>query len=171
MEKKFKSLLITRSNFLRIMTLSVVVVFLMNFTNANGQKANFNGVWAFNESKSKLSEGARYATKLTVKQEGNNLTVDRVRNFNGDETTTTEKFTLDGKESVNTGPRGDSKSVATWSADGKTLTFATTRTTSNGERKSSEAWSMPDAKTMSIDSKATTRDGDPANATLVYDKK
>ena len=40
------------------------------------------------------------------------------------------------------------KYVATWSADGKTLTIVTTRTTQNGERKSSEAWTLTDANTL-----------------------
>jgi len=46
-------------------------------------------------------------------QEANLLTVVRTRTGqDGQPTTITMKYTLDGKESVNTSPRGDSKSIA-----------------------------------------------------------
>jgi hypothetical protein len=84
------------------------------------------------------------------------------------------KYTLDGKESANTTPRGNSKSVASWSADGKTLTLNTTRTVErNGETremKSTELWSLTDAKTLSVKSTSTTPGGERKNS-LVYDKK
>jgi Tol biopolymer transport system component len=84
------------------------------------------------------------------------------------------KYTLDGKESVNTSPRGEAKSVAKWSADGKSLTIETTRTMDmNGESrtmKSSEVWSLTDAKTLAI---STTRQGPDGElkSNMVYDKK
>jgi hypothetical protein len=112
---------------------------------------------------------------MTVTQEGNNLTVARVRtNQNGEATTTTEKFTLDGKESVNDSGRGPSKALVTWSADGKTLNFAITRTFDmNGETttiKSTELWTLTDAKTLSLLSTVNFQDQE-MKTTLVYDKK
>jgi Tol biopolymer transport system component len=84
------------------------------------------------------------------------------------------KYTLDGKESINTSPRGDSKSVAKWSADGKSLTIETSRTMDmNGESitmKSTEVWTLTDAKTLTV---VYTRQGPngEVKATMVYNKK
>jgi Tol biopolymer transport system component len=104
-------------------------------------------------------------------QAANLLTVTRTRTGqDGTPTTTILKYTLDGKESINTNPRGDSKSVATWSADGKTLTIVTTSTFNDTERKSSEAWTLTDAKTLSVTSTRQGQDGE-VKTTRVYDKK
>ena len=165
--------------FMRLAALFVMVsLFILPVKmNAQGAKPNFAGSWAFNESKSVLGEGGNFrrATAMTVTQEGNNLTVARVRtNQDGETTTTTEKFTLDGKESVNDSGRGPSKAIVTWSADGKALNFAITRTFDrNGETttmKSSEVWTLTDAKTLSILSTFAMQDME-MKTTLVYDKK
>jgi len=112
---------------------------------------------------------------LVVTQATNLLTVERTRTGqDGQSMTTTMKYTLDGKESINTSQRGDSKSVASWSADGKSLNIETSRTMDiNGESrtmKSTEVWSLTDAKTLSI---ATTRQGQngEVKSNMVYDKK
>ena len=178
MKKNVENSQVTRNYFLRIIALTVMLSFfiLPVKMNAQGAKANFSGSWTFNETKSIVGEGRgfRSATKMTVTQTGNNLNVDRVRtNQNGETTTTTEKYTLDGKECVNTSPRGTSKSVVTLSKDGKALNFATSRTFErNGqttEMKSTEVWTLTDAKTLSILSTFVTQDGE-RKTTLVYDK-
>lgn len=147
---------------------------------AQAGKADFTGKWALNQEKSKLGENQGAARMLggdvLVKQEANLLTVERTRtNQNGENVTTTMKYTLDGKESINTSQRGESKSVATWSADGKTLSVATTRTFDmNGEKitmKSTEEWSRTDASTLTVNSTRQGRDGEEIKITLVYDKK
>jgi Tol biopolymer transport system component len=88
--------------------------------------------------------------------------------------TMTSKYTLDGKESVNTTGRGESKSIATWSADGKSLTIVTTRTFERDgqsmEMKSSEVWTLTSPTTMSIVRTMNTPDGE-RKTTMVYDKK
>jgi Tol biopolymer transport system component len=108
-------------------------------------------------------------------QEANLLTVVRTRTGqDGQPMTTTMKYTLDGKESINTSPRGDSKSVATWSADGKTLTIVTSRTMDmNGQSTtmtSSEVWTLTDAKTLSVASTRQSPNGE-VKTLNVYDKK
>ena len=129
------------------------------------------------QGKSNLGEGGNFrrATQITVTQDGNNLTAARVRtNQDGETTTTTEKFTLDGKECTNDTGRGPSKAIVTWSADGKALNFAITRTFDrNGETttmKSTEVWTLTDANTLSILSTASFQ-GNEMKTTLVYDKK
>jgi dipeptidyl aminopeptidase/acylaminoacyl peptidase len=108
-------------------------------------------------------------------QEANLLTVERTRTGQDGQTMTiTSKYTLDGKESVNTSPRGESKSVATWSPDSKTLTIVTSRTMEmNGETttmKSTEVWSLTDAKTLTVSSTRQGQNGE-VKSTLIYDKK
>jgi len=80
------------------------------------------------------------------------------------------KYTLDGKESLNTTFGGESKSTAKWSADGKTLTILTRFSFDGNEMTSTAVWSLIDAKTLSVVSTRQTPDGE-VKATMVYDKK
>lgn len=177
-----------KSKFLRFLSFAVVVAFLMPaMTNAQAGKTNFAGNWAFNASKSDMGQpmggpgggqggGQRMGGgNIAVKQEANLLTVDRTRTGQDGQTTTiTEKYTLDGKESVNTNPRGESKSTVVWSADGKTITISTSRTVNfNGESremKSTAVWALTDANTLTITNTMTTPNGDRVTKS-VYDKK
>jgi hypothetical protein len=179
MKKSFKKFQINHVNFLRLLSLSVILFFIAPImANAQAGKVNFAGTWALNTDKSNLGEfgGRMGGGSFVATQEANLLTVVRTRtNQNGEAMTTTMKYTLDGKESINTSPRGDSKSVATWSADGKVLTIETSRTFDmNGESmtmKSTEVWTLPDAKTLSIAATRQGRDGEVIKTTMVYDIK
>jgi len=180
MKKNVENLMIIHGYYTRIITFTVMAAFFIIPVkmNAQGAKANFSGSWALNESKSNLGEGRgfRSARQLTVTQDGNNLTVARVRtNQSGESTTSTDKFTLDGKESVNASGRGGpSKAIVKWSADGKALNFAITRSFERDgqttEFKSSEVWTLTDAKTLSVQS-TTVMQGNERKTTMVYDKK
>ena len=179
MEKKLTNLHVTRNLIMRMAAYTVMVIFfiLPVKSNAQGAKANFSGSWTLNESKSNLGEGRgfRSASQITVTQAGNNLTADRVRtNRDGENQTTTEKYTLDGKESVNTSGNRPSKALVTWSADGKALNFAITRSFErNGqttEIKSTEVWTLSDPKTLSVVSTSSFQ-GNERKTTSVYDKK
>ena len=179
MEKNIKNLQINSSCLMRLIALTVILAFITPvMTNAQAGKANFAGTWALNAAKSTQPQGGgggggqrAGGGNFTVTQDANLLTRTRTGQ---DGTSTSIKYTLDGKVSVNTSTRGDSKSVATWSADGKNLTIVTTRTVDrNGtatEMKSSETWSLTDAKTLSIVSTRQGRDGE-VKTTMVYDKK
>lgn len=166
-------------NLMKILSLTIMMAFIAPLmTNAQTGKANFAGTWTFNAEKSTQPPaggqggGMRMGGgNFVATQEANLLTVVRTRTGqDGTATTTTMKYTLDGKESVNTSARGDSKSVAAWSADGKSLTIATTRTTNNGEMKTSEVWSLTAPKTLAI---TTTRQGQngEVKTTAVYEIK
>jgi hypothetical protein len=142
-----------------------------------GGKTNFSGTWAFNEAKSNLGEGPgfRGASKLVITQDGINLTVARDRtNQNGETTTTTDKYTLDGKECVNTSGRGPSKTIVTWAADGKSLNFEVTRTFERDgqttEMKSSEVWTLTDAASLAVVNTMNFQ-GTERKTTYAYDKK
>ena len=139
---------------------------------------NFSGSWTFNESKSTLGEGPMMsATSMTVSQQENLISVDLVQpSFEGGEIKRSEKYTLDGKESVNTGMMDSSiKTITTWSDDKKELKFAKTILFDmNGdtmEIKISEIWSMSeDGKTLTVKSTMSSQMGE-STVTLAYDKK
>jgi len=174
MSKNIKNRKINRINIMWLLSLTIMLSFVISVAHAQTGKVNFSGTWAFNESKSNLGDsGGRYGGgDMIVKQEANLLTMERTRtNQNGEETKTTTKITLDGKQSVNTTGRGESKSTAKWSADGKSLTIVTVATYNGNERKSTDVWTLTDSKTVSIASQRQNRDGQEVKTTRVYDKK
>lgn len=139
---------------------------------------NFSGSWAFNESKSVLGDGPMMsATSMTVNQQADLISIDLVQpSFDGGDLKRSEKYTLDGKESVNEGMMGSSiKTITTWSDDKKELKFAKTIAFDmNGETmeiKITDVWSLADdGKTLTVKSAMTSQMGD-TNLVLVYDKK
>jgi dipeptidyl aminopeptidase/acylaminoacyl peptidase len=171
-----------KRNIEKLLALTLILMMVVPAVlKAQTGKTNFSGDWTLNAEKSTQPQGgngggARMGGgNFVATQDGNVLTVVRSRTGqDGTPTTTTMKYTLDGKESINTSPRGDSKSIAKWSADGKSLTIETTRTMDmNGESrtmKSSEVWSLTDAKTLSVN---TTREGmnGEVKSTMIYEKK
>lgn len=173
----------------------IILAFLAMPLSLNGQtgKVNFSGTWILNADKSEMGggpggpggppqgqppQGGRmggFGGDFTAKQEANLLTVERTMSRpDGESFTTTSKYTLDGKESVNSTGRGESKSTATWSADGKILKIATSRTFDMGGESrtmnSTEEWALTDAKTLSIKTMMSTPGGDRTTK-MVYDKK
>jgi hypothetical protein len=162
----------------------VILAFLIMPLASNGQagKANFSGTWALNAEKSTFGQGQGQPPQgqgrggpgggnFVAKQEANLLTVERTM---GDRTVIS-KYTLDGKESVNSTGRGESKSVATWSTDGKALTIVTTRSFERDgqtvQMKSTEVWTLTGPTTLSIVNTSTSREGQERKRTMVYDKK
>lgn len=173
------------SNYTIVAAIFSAALLLMPYgLHGQGSKANFTGSWAYNAEKSDAGQGQQPGAPgrggfgggdFTAKQEGNLLTVERVRNApDGTSSTITSKYTLDGKESVNTSRMGDSKSVATWSADGKQLTIKTARTINMGGEtrtvNSTEVWSLSDPKTLSIESTMSSPQGERKTKS-VYNKK
>ena len=175
MKKNVKNQRISRSRFVQLASLIVVMIMVLpNLANAQSGKVNFAGNWTFNEGKSNLGDSGRRfgGGDMVVKQESNLLTIERTRtNRDGETVNMTSKYTLDGKESTNTFGQGESKSTAKWSADGKTLTIVTKMSFNGNDFTSTEVWTMKDAKTLSIDSTRPNRDGGEMKTTRVYDKK
>jgi hypothetical protein len=160
------------SNLMTLLSLTMILAFIMPVI-AKAQKANFAGSWTMNESKSQMPAGGGgggrgMMSAFTIAQEANLLTQTRTSQ---DGTQRVSKYTLDGKESINTMGQNESKSVATWSADGKSLTIKTTTDFNGTARTSTSVWSMTDAKTLSIQTTRTGRDGAEVKMTMVYDKK
>jgi hypothetical protein len=173
-------------NLMKILSLTIMLAFIAPLmTNAQGGKANFAGNWTYNAEKSTQppaggggggmggggGRGGFGGGNFVATQDANLMSVSRTRTGqDGTPTTTVSKYTLDGKESVNTTPRGDSKSVATWSADGKSLTIVTTASFNGNEMKTSQVWTLTAPKTLSI---TTTRNGQngEVKTTQVYEIK
>ena len=182
MKTNIKKHQVISSPFIRVISLTLMIALITPvMIIAQAGKANFAGSWTLNAEKSTQPQGGQGGGMrmgggdFVATQEANLLSVVRTRTgMDGQPSTTTMKYTLDGKESVNTSPRGDSKSVAKWSADGKSLTIETSRTMDmNGESmtiKSTEVWTLTDPKTLSV---ATTRQSPngEVKTTMVYDKK
>lgn len=180
MKKNVESLLVNRRNFLKLISLTVILLFIVPaMANAQG-KADFSGTWAMNAEKSNLGAagggpggggGRGGGGNFVATQDATTLSVERTRNRNGEETKTTTKYTLDGKETVNTTGMGESKSTAKWSADGKSLTIVTSRSFNGNDMTSTEVWTLTDAKTLTIASTRPGMDGAEMKTTMVYDKK
>jgi Tol biopolymer transport system component len=134
-------------------------------------KVSFAGTWTLNEQKSTQPGSGGYQRmgggSFVIAQEENLLTRTRTAQ---DGTTRVSKYTLDGKESVNMTGRGESKSTAKWSQDGRALTIVSKFTIDGNERTATEVWSLSDPKTLSI---AVTRQGPDGEvkSTMIYDKK
>jgi hypothetical protein len=171
-----------KKNVLTILSLVIMLAFIAPLTtNAQAGKANFAGNWTFNAEKSTQppaggggggGRGGFGGGPMTVTQEANLLTVETTRpgRDGGAPTKRTSKYTLDGKESVNPMGQGESKSTATWSADGKTLTIVTKMNFNGNESTSTQVWTLTAPKTLSI---ASTRQGQngEVKATQVYEIK
>src|SRR5690606_16477599 len=106
---------------IRLQTLSLIVMAALIVPQAlmaQGSKTNFSGSWTYNAAKSSQPQGQPQGQgqrpggqdrggfgggDFTITQEGNLLTVERTMTGpDGSARTTTSKYTLDGKESINT---------------------------------------------------------------------
>jgi hypothetical protein len=177
-------------NLLKILSLTIVLAFIAPLM-TNAQKANFAGTWTYSAEKSTQPTapaggggggggqgggggrgGFGGGGNFVATQDANTLTrVSTRTGQDGTPVTTTLKYTLDGKECVNTNPRGDSKSVCTWSADGKTLTIVTTRDMNGTPMKTTEEWAITAPKTLSIVTSRAGQDGTIRKTTAVYEVK
>jgi hypothetical protein len=167
-------------NLMKILSLTIMLAFIAPVM-VNAQKANFAGTWTFNAEKSTQptgggggggGRGGFGGGNFVATQDANLLTVSRTRTGqDGTPTTTVSKYTLDGKESVNTMGQNESKSTATWSADGKTLTIVTKMSFNGNERVTTQAWTLTAPKVLTIKNTRTGQDGTPTTTSQVYDMK
>jgi hypothetical protein len=135
------------------------------------QVPDFSGSWKLNTEKSKLNaEFSMAPLELKIAQKGNELTVERHSEFQGEAVTMTDKFTLDGKECVNSGYMDtQKKSTAAWSEDKKSLKITTRIVMDDGnEINISEVYKL-DAVNLVIDSNSSSSWGDTVE-THFYDK-
>jgi hypothetical protein len=103
--------------------LTVATLLLLAFM-VNAQ-TNFSGKWKLNKQKSTLNtEFSMAPSEMVVVQNGNEISLEKHSNFQGESFIMKEKYTLDGKECVNAGMMdSQKKSVAKFSDDKKVLTI------------------------------------------------
>lgn len=143
---------------------------------AADKKPNFSGTWNINNEKSVVGEGGHRwnASKLTVAQQGNKLSVERLIQRQDGESTVKDTFTLDGKECDNSSDNRRKISHVNWLKDTSGITFTTKSTFERDgntmETNTVEIWKLTDkASVLSIDNTSTSPRGE-RKATYVYDK-
>ena len=155
----------------------ICALLLIPVTSSAKEKTDFTGDWTLNESKSDLGEGRMFSTsKMTVKQEGNTIIIERTRSGrDGQERTMSETLTTDGKENTSKSENRSSTSTAEWSDDGTTLTIKSNmefnRQGETFQIKRSEIWTLgEEGKILKIQSESSSSRGE-RSVTLVYDKQ
>ena len=138
---------------------------------------DFSGKWTLSESKSEMGEGRSFAsTKMTITQKENTMTIERTRSArDGQERTTSETFTLDGKENVVENENRITNTIASWSDNGATLTvkshIAMNRQGQTFEMNRTEIWTLEEGgKVLNIQSESSSARGD-RSATFIYNKE
>lgn len=162
-----------KSIYLTLQTvLFLIVLSSVSLASLAQKHPDFSGKWKLNRSQSQL--GAEFSMapfQLTIEQGPNSLAVERISDFQGEEFTQNEKFTLDGKESKNEGFQGMERiSIASWTADGKSLEIKTAMPTPDGgEITVTEIYKM-NGKNLTIVHNMQGPRGD-MKETWVYDKQ
>jgi hypothetical protein len=160
----------------KLLTFLIAPIIILSFT-AMPDRASLAGEWKLNEGKSELGEfGGRFAARtIKVEQTANAITISKTApSFGGEDATTTETLSFDGKEAEST-VFGNSKkkSVAKWSDDGQALTISYTiafeRDGQTGEITGKEAWSLAKDGSLSLITVSTSPFGDMTTK-AVYDK-
>jgi len=150
-----------------IILLSALLV-AMVFT---ASAADFSGNWKLNKSKSKLGEQFSMAPSILIAaQSGNDFNLEKHISFQDQEMTTKEKYTLDGKESINPGFQdSQKKSTAVWSGDKNSLTITSKIPMGDNDMTTVEVYKIVDGNLV-IDSKMSSSFGEN-NETMVFDKQ
>jgi hypothetical protein len=137
-----------------------------------GQGVDFSGKWKLNASKSKLGEQFSMSPKeIVITQSGNNMAVEKHSSFQDQDFVMTSKYTLDGKECVNTGMMDmQNKSTAVWSADKKSLKVTTKFSMGDqGDGSYTEEYKIDGANLVITTS--SSFGGNDMSETGVYDKQ
>ena len=161
----------------KLLILLMAPAFLLAFT-SKMDRTNFSGEWKLNESKSELGQFGRFAPHtIKTEQKDDAITITRTAtSFNGDDMTTSETLSYDGKEAESK-IFGNSKKKSTikWSDDGKTFTVNYTLLLDfNGqtnEIKGTETWILADdGKTLTLQNNSSSPQGD-LSTKAVYEKQ
>lgn len=139
---------------------------------------DFSGKWKLNEGKSELGQFANFATKvIEVQQNAEAISISKTApSFDGNDVTTKEQLTFDGKEVESTFiANSKKKSVAKWSEDGKTLkitySFKLELNGESNEIKGVEVWTLSDdGKTLTVKNNSSTPMGDMETKSI-YEKQ
>lgn len=165
-------------HFLKTFTALVISSALLYSFTFLPDRTNFSGNWTLDASKSDLGQFADYATHtIKTDQAADSITISRTApSFNGDDNTSVETLTFDGKQ-CNTKLYGESTKTATlkWADDGQS--FSETYKLNldfNGQQmeiNGTEKWSLADGgKTLVIENSSSSSFGD-ISTKAVYTKQ
>lgn len=167
-----------KRNFLKQLFIFIAApVFLFSFI-SKPDHADFSGQWQLNEGKSELGQFSNFATKsIKATQNETSIAISKTSaSMEGDDVTTEETLTFDGKESESK-LFGDSKKKATmkWAEDGQSFTITFSLSLDFGGQQmditGTEKWSLSDGgKTLVVESNSTSSFGDMVTKS-VFDKK
>jgi hypothetical protein len=160
----------------KILGILIAPVILLSFT-SRPDHANFAGEWHLNETKSDLGQFANYAPRtIKVEQTDDSITISKTApGFSGDDVTTSETLSFDGKETKSTIFQTSTRTAsAKWSDDGQTLTITYDLMLDfNGqttEIKGTEVWTLADdGKTLVSQNNSSSSFGD-IEAKGIYEK-
>ena len=151
--------------------LYLIVFTLISFTSM-GAVIDFSGTWNLNKSKSTLNDQFSMApSKMILAQTAEVLEMEKHGSFQEQDFTTNEKFTLDGKASINKGWQDSEKSsTIVWSEDGKMMTITSKIPMQDGgEMVITEAYQM-DGDLLKVVMNASSSFGD-LSETQFFDKQ
>jgi hypothetical protein len=112
----------------KLIILLTAIVFISSLR-VTAQRANFNGTWRIDRSKSTLMEYTPILVKIDVKISGDSLLTERYYDTgNGQEYPFTENVSLDGKEHAITIYKMPRKTKASWSEQDGLLILESTTT-------------------------------------------
>lgn len=133
---------------------------------------NFSGSWKLNASKSKLGDQFSMAPQEIIAiQNGNDLSLEKHIDFQGQTITVTDKLTLDGKECINAGfMDSKKKSTATWSSDNTSLKIDSKIPMQDGGEVSVTETYKLDSENLVIEMSASSSYGEMTEI-QVYEKK
>ena len=161
------------------LTFITIIVLVLGVTMLYAGNTNFSGIWNLDQEKSEMGQGGRMgmaALKLTITQDEKQISIDRFTSseYRGD-VTTTDKVTLDGKETVNSTDFGDRKLTATFSEDGKSFTIKSDMEMIRGDQtfqiNTTEIWTLnEDGTVLKIDQTRTSSRGE-RQSVLYYNKE
>jgi len=149
----------------------LVILMISGVAFVNG--ADFSGNWKLNATKSKLNDQFSMAPKeVILGQQDNELNVEKHASFQDQEITIKDKFTLDGKECINSGWQdSQKKSTAVWAGDKSSLTITSKLAIGSGGEEMTivEVYKL-DGSNLVIETKASSSYGEVAE-TQVFDKQ
>ncbi len=149
----------------------VFLLFAFLYSTLLFAQTDFSGTWTLNTSKSKLGEQFSIAPKeVIILQNGNDISVEKHSEWQGQEFTINDKYTLDGKECINPGFMDtEKKSTLTWDSGKKILTITSMIPFQNETMTITEVYKK-DGDSFIVEMKSSSSYGD-MEETQVYDKK
>ena len=136
---------------------------------------NFSGKWAFDRSKSDPGKGSSFMYNDLIRniiQNPASISIEEiVRSPGGEVVSDTQKFSLDGKETIEKTDMGTTKRIAKWSEDKKILTLTTIMLIDSSDYRGDSSYKLSgDGLIMTIQSEFKNPNGE-STVIEVFNKK